>query len=59
MYEQNNINPWGLRTQVFPNVRDPSNEFKLRWEANLEKCMEGMLMLMREQHGKELAEVKK
>lgn len=54
-YSECKINLWGLRVQIFPNIKEPSPEFKSRWENSLQKCPEGMMDLLREHHRKELS----
>lgn len=58
-YAECKANPWGLRVQIFPNIRDPSPEFKIRWENVRHKCSEGMMDLLKEQHRKDLSDVNK
>lgn len=56
-YMEQNINPWGLRVQVFPKVRDPTPEFQTKWEKVLTKCSEGLMDLLKEHHQNELREI--
>lgn len=58
-YMEHNINPWGLRVQVFPNIRDPNPEFKTKWEKILNKCSEGLMDLLKEHHHDELSKIQK
>lgn len=58
-YLENNINPWGLRVQVFPNIRDPNTEFKTKWEKILNKCSEGLMDLLKENHLNDIGEIQK
>lgn len=43
----------------FPNIRDPSPEFKANWEGVLNKCSEGLMDLLRGHHQLELIEIQK
>lgn len=58
-YEDYKINPWGLRIQIFPNIREPSSELKTRWERILQGCSSHMMLLLREHHQAELVEINK
>lgn len=58
-YIEHNINPWGLRVQIFPNIRETSPEFKSKWEGIRIKCSEGLMELLREHHLVELSDTNK
>lgn len=58
-YRDNNINPWGLRVQVFPNIRDPSSDFKRKWEKVLIRCSDGLMELLLEHHLHDIEEIQK
>lgn len=53
-YMMEEINPKGLRVQVFPNMWAIDQDFKARWEHNLLCCSKKMMELMVEYYMQEL-----
>lgn len=51
-YIQEEINPLGLRIQIFPTFDDMDNIFKKRWENNLQQCTQMMMRLLIEEYQK-------
>lgn len=53
-YMDNNIVPWGLRVQIFPNLKKIDEPLKTSWENNLQSCSFGMMSLLCTQYEAEL-----
>lgn len=49
-YIRNDINPFGLRIQIFPLIENISPEFKIKWENNLQLCIRNMMQLLVEEY---------
>ncbi|XP_040193145.1 uncharacterized protein LOC120926910 [Rana temporaria] len=53
-YIREEINPLGLRVQIFPTFEDMDNMFKKRWENNLQQCTKIMMKLLIEEYQKRI-----
>lgn len=48
------MSPWGLRVQIFPNVRKMESDLKIEWENNLQDCSFKIMDLLCQHYSKEL-----
>lgn len=53
-YIKSDINPFGLRIQIFPTLNDVDNSFKKMWEENLNECTKNMMLLLIGEYNKRL-----
>lgn len=53
-YSDNQVVPWGLRIQIFPNVRKVNDALKTSWEGNLQSCSLEIIYILCNQYEKEL-----
>lgn len=53
------IIPFGLRIKLFPHFRNPSQEFKNKWEETLTNCSLSLMSLLITKHRAELNQVDK
>lgn len=44
-YIKEDINPFGLRVQIFPTFETGDVDFKREWEKTLDKCSKEMMLL--------------
>lgn len=51
-YIKNNINPLGLRVQIFPTLEDLDTEFKLIWENILQTCSRSLMETLIDEYTK-------
>lgn len=58
-YIRNEMNPFGLRIQIFPALDDMSTTFKNEWEKNLSKCSTGMMSLLMDEFQRKLIDIEK
>lgn len=58
-YIRNEMNPLGLRIQIFPTLEDMSVNFKKEWEKNLSKCSTGMMSLLIDEYQRKLIDIEK
>lgn len=58
-YMRNNINPFGLRIQIFPTMEHVDPSFKQAWENNLSACSENMMSLLIEEYRKTIQQIDK
>lgn len=58
-YIQEDINPLGLRVQIFPTLDNLDTTFKKRWENNLQQCTKTMMRLLIEEYRKRTAALEK
>lgn len=56
-YSLNGIVPWGLRIQIFPNLRKITDSLKQSWEQNLQSCSFEMISLLCKQYELELGQL--
>lgn len=56
-YSDNQIVPWGLRIQIFPNVKKINDSLKQSWEINLQTCSLQMISILCEQYESELTQL--
>lgn len=49
-YIQENINPIGLRIQIFPMVDHISDNLKKNWESKLNDCSRNLMMLLQDEY---------
>lgn len=49
-YTENQIVPWGLRIQIFPNVKKVNDSLKSSWEENLQSCSFNKLSILCKQY---------
>lgn len=56
-YIKDDINPLGLRVQIFPSFDNISATFKTAWEHNLKICSMGMMKLLMEEYQKHMTEI--
>ncbi|PIO27386.1 hypothetical protein AB205_0104330 [Aquarana catesbeiana] len=54
-YIREDINPLGLRIQIFPILDDVDSSFKIKWERNLQSCTKIMMTLLSEEYKKRIA----
>lgn len=54
-YIEEQINPFGLCIQIFPNVDLISDECKAEWEANLKLCSQEMMSILSREYNKQIA----
>lgn len=45
-YAEHKIIPWGLRIQLFPNIKKINDSLKASWENNLQSCSLNMLSIL-------------
>lgn len=45
-YAEHKIVPWGLRIQLFPNIKKINDSLKASWEDNLQLCSLNMLSIL-------------
>ncbi|PIO24355.1 hypothetical protein AB205_0058670 [Aquarana catesbeiana] len=55
IYVENHIVPWGLRIQIFPNIKKTTDPLKKAWEDNLQACSFNMISMLCQEYDKELA----
>lgn len=48
------IRPFGLRIQLFPNIRNIGDEFKQKWKKSLQNCSAQLMSLLVEEYRQEL-----
>lgn len=53
-YMRENVNPFGLRIQIFPILEDIDMAFKQKWEDNLQNCTMTMMRLLIEEYEKRI-----
>lgn len=51
-YIKSNINPLGLRIQIFPTMEDLDTDFKLKWENILSTCSRNLMEALIEEYTK-------
>lgn len=56
-YIQENINPIGLRIQIFPILDYISNDLKKNWESKLNDCSRNFMMLLQNEYRQQLNSV--
>lgn len=56
-YVKEGFNPQGLRIQVFPDLWDTKNEFKLQWEANLQDCTVKIMNSLIEHYNRDIRDL--
>ncbi|XP_040178113.1 uncharacterized protein LOC120910420 [Rana temporaria] len=56
-YVENQITPWGLRIQIFPNLKKVDDALKLRWEQNLQSCSFEMMNILCNQYEAEIEDL--
>lgn len=49
-YIREDINPYGLRIQIFPLIDNISPDFKKQWEDNLQACTRKMMRMLIEEY---------
>ena len=58
-YLREDINPYGLRIQIFPLLDNVNPEFRKKWELNLQLCTANMMKLLIEEYKTRSAQVEK
>lgn len=58
-YIQNDINPYGLRIQKFPNLPEVSDSFCQKWELNVQACTKQMMLLLCEVYDSQTVKIDK
>ncbi|XP_077320812.1 uncharacterized protein LOC143943119 [Lithobates pipiens] len=58
-YIENQIAPWGLRVQIFPNLNKIDDLIKNKWEENLQNCSLQMMTLLNMQFEHDLTQLDK
>lgn len=58
-YVENQVVPWGLRIQIFPNIRNVEPNVKKAWESNLQNCSIKMMQILHDQYEVDLMELDK
>lgn len=54
-YVEHQIVPWGLRIQIFPNIKQKiTDPLKKSWEDNLQSCSFNMISMLCQQYDHEL-----
>lgn len=53
-YVEHQIVPWGLRIQIFPNIKKITDPLKKSWEDNLQSCSFNMISMLCQQYEQEL-----
>ncbi|PIO28667.1 hypothetical protein AB205_0117480 [Aquarana catesbeiana] len=53
-YVEHQIVPWGLRIQIFPNIKKTTDPLKKAWEDNLQACSFSMISMLCQEYEKEL-----
>lgn len=56
-YMRDDLNPLGLRVQIFPSIENVDSSFKLAWENNLKSCSNTMMKLLIEEYQKRLIDI--
>lgn len=56
-YAEHKIIPWGLRIQLFPNIKKINDTLKASWESNLLTCSLNMLSMLCNEYTTELAQL--
>lgn len=56
-YAEHKIIPWGLRIQLFPNIKKINDTLKTSWESNLISCSLNMLSMLCHEYTTELAQL--
>ncbi|XP_040196297.1 uncharacterized protein LOC120929125 [Rana temporaria] len=56
-YCENHITPWGLRIQIFPNLKKIDDSLKTEWEDNLQTCSFGMMHILCKQYEGEITDL--
>lgn len=49
-YIREDLNPLGLRIQIFPTFENIEDSIKTKWEKNLQQCSLGMMKLLMEEY---------
>lgn len=58
-YIQEDINPFGLRIQIFHTLENINIVFKKQWENNLQQCTKIMMKLLIEEYQKRIVNLEK
>lgn len=53
-YKKENIRPFGLIIQIFPNFQNPSPDFRKTWEDSLTKSSIKLMEILIDEHKKKL-----
>ncbi|PIO11839.1 hypothetical protein AB205_0055700 [Aquarana catesbeiana] len=56
-YAEHKIVPWGLRIQLFPNIKKINDSLKASWEDNLQSCSLNMLSILCKEYESELEQL--
>lgn len=56
-YIREDLNPLGLRVQIFPSFENINSTFKTTWESNLKSCSTNKMSLLIDEHQKRLIEI--
>lgn len=56
-YIREDLNPLGLRIQIFPSFENLNSTFKTSWESNLKLCSTKMMSLLIDEYQKRLIEI--
>lgn len=49
-YIESQVVPWGLRIQIFPNIRKVEPDLKIKWVSNLQSCSMTMMWILHDQY---------
>lgn len=52
-----NLNPFGLRVQIFPTFEHIDPSFKAVWEVNLKECSRKMMLLLIDEYAKRIVDI--
>lgn len=56
-YISNKVVPWGLRIQIFPNIRKIEPKIKEAWESNLQTCSFQMMSILCQQYEQDIGQI--